>query len=102
MIWFATFASKSTVGFPANVLLLLWLAFGPMFAWSDTYMLVGNTFMSAVAYVVLFAVLTAQSRDSAALQAKLDELIRSIDEARNELIGVEDKPIEYIAQLKES
>jgi low affinity Fe/Cu permease len=67
---------------------LAWLATGPVFHFSDTWQLVMNTASSIVTFLMVFLIQNAQNRESAALQMKLDELIRVTD-ARNRLIGVE-------------
>jgi low affinity Fe/Cu permease len=70
---------------------LAWLISGPIFRFSDTWQLVMNTVSSIVTFLMVFLIQNAQNRDSAALQLKLDELIKSSN-ARNDMIGIEDKP----------
>jgi low affinity Fe/Cu permease len=65
-----------------------WLVTGPIFAFSDTWQLVMNTISSIVTFLMVFLIQNAQNRDSAALQLKLDELIR-VTASRNDLIGIE-------------
>src|SRR5882757_3115794 len=65
-----------------------WLIAGPVFHFSDTWQLVMNTVSSIVTFLMVFLIQNAQNRDSAALQVKLDEVIRVI-EGRRELMGVE-------------
>ena len=65
-----------------------WLVTGPIFAFSDTWQLVMNTISSIVTFLMVFLIQNTQNRDSAALQLKLDELIRAT-EAKNKLIGIE-------------
>lgn len=67
----------------------LWLLSGPLFGWSDTWQLVVNTATTIVTFLMVFLIQNSQNRDAAALQAKLDELIRAVDTARNEFIGIE-------------
>ena len=67
----------------------LWLLSGPLFGWSDTWQLVVNTATTIVTFLMVFLIQNSQNRDAAALQAKLDELIRAMDNARNEFIGIE-------------
>ena len=100
----AAVASLSYVGVLAIVALLAWLVVGPLFHWSDAFMLVGNTGMSAVSYVVLFAVLSAtaaadtaraasdarQEHRWAAVELQLAELIRATPQARNHLMAAPD------------
>jgi low affinity Fe/Cu permease len=66
-----------------------WSLSGPLFAWSDTWQLVINTGTTIVTFLMVFLIQNAQNRDAAAIQAKLDELIRAVGEARNEFVGIE-------------
>ena len=78
---------------PAFVLafgvVLVWGVTGPLFAWSDTWQLVINTGTTIVTFLMVFLIQNAQNRDAAAIQAKLDELIRAAVDARNAFIGIE-------------
>jgi low affinity Fe/Cu permease len=77
--------------FLANVLLILvWLAFGPVFHFSDTWQLLVNTATTVITYLAVFLIQNTQNRDARAVHLKLDELISSIDGARNRLIDLED------------
>ena len=69
--------------------ILLWLLSGPLFGWSDTWQLVVNTATTIITFLMVFLIQNSQNRDAAAMQAKLDELIRAIRSARNEFIGIE-------------
>ncbi len=81
-------------GQPATFLLALgvvvvWSATGPLFGYSDTWQLVINTGTTIVTFLMVFLIQNSQNRDAAAMQAKLDELIRAIDDARGQFIGIE-------------
>ena len=65
-----------------------WLLTGPLFQYSDTWQLVMNTWTNVVCFLMVFLIQNSQNRDSAALQVKLDELIRS-SSAKNAFIGIE-------------
>jgi len=69
--------------------ILAWGLSGPIFGFSDTWQLVVNTATTIVTFLMVFLIQNSQNRDAAAIQAKLDELIRSIEGARNRFIGVE-------------
>jgi low affinity Fe/Cu permease len=88
------------VAFIVAVLLILgWGLTGPIFGFSDTWQLIVNTSTTIVTFLMVFLIQNSQNRDAAALQAKLDELIRSMEGARNEFIGIEhrsDREIESI------
>jgi len=68
---------------------LIWGFSGPVFGWSDTWQLVINTSTTIITFLMVFLIQNAQNRDGSAIQAKLDELIRAVGEARNEFIGIE-------------
>ena len=70
-------------------IIIIWGISGPLFGWSDTWQLVINTGTTIVTFLMVFLIQNAQNRDAAALQAKLDEVIRAIEGARNEFIGIE-------------
>ena len=80
-------------------LILLWVVSGPFFEWSDTWQLVVNTATTIATFLMVFLIQNSQNRDAAAIQAKLDELIRAAQRARNEFVGIEhlaDSEIERI------
>jgi low affinity Fe/Cu permease len=66
-----------------------WALLGPIFGFSDTWQLVINTGTTIVTFLMVFLIQNSQNRDAAAMQAKLDELIRAIDKARGQFIGIE-------------
>lgn len=68
---------------------LVWGITGPLFHYSDTWQLVINTGTTIVTFLMVFLIQNAQNRDGAAIQAKLDELIRALRAARNDFIGIE-------------
>ena len=73
----------------AALLILVWIVTGPLFGWSDTWQLVVNTATTIVTFLMVFLIQNSQNRDAAAIQAKLDEVIRAMESARNEFIGIE-------------
>ena len=73
----------------ALLVVLAWLASGPLFKFSDTWQLVINTGTTIVTFLMVFLIQNSQNRDAAAIPAKLDEVIRAMDGARNEFIGIE-------------
>jgi len=85
----------------ALAIILIWAVTGPVFQWSDTWQLVINTGTTIVTFLMVFLIQNAQNRDASAIQAKLDELIRSVGKARNEFIGIEHlSEVELVALLK--
>ena len=69
--------------------ILVWAVTGPIFHFSDTWQLVINTGTTIVTFLMVFLIQNTQNRDARALHLKLDEIIRAIESARNELIDIE-------------
>lgn len=103
---FANIASRTAVwmGQPgtfigAALACVLWAVSGPIFHYSDTWQLVINTATTVLTFLAVFLIQNSQNRDGAAIQAKLDELLRSTNKARDKFIGIEhlsEKQIELI------
>jgi low affinity Fe/Cu permease len=74
---------------------------GPFFKFSDTWQLVINTGTTIVTFLMVFLIQNSQNRDAKAVQIKLDELIRSIDSARNQIINVENSSEQELKQLQQ-
>jgi low affinity Fe/Cu permease len=70
------------------VVIIVWAVTGPMFDFSDTWQLIINTGTTIVTFLMVFLIQNTQNRDGAAIQAKLDELIR-VSAASNRFIGIE-------------
>lgn len=88
----------------ATTVILVWGITGPVFHFSDTWQLVVNTGTTIVTFLMVFLIQNAQNRDAAAMQAKLDELLRSVGKARDQFIGVEhltEREIEMIRRALE-
>ena len=84
--------------------IILWGVSGPMFGFSDTWQLIVNTTTTIVTFLMVFVIQNSQNRDAAAMQAKLDELLRALDKAREEFVGIEhlsEPEIERIRQALE-
>lgn len=80
------------------VIVIVWAISGPMFHYSDTWQLVINTGTTIVTFLMVFLIQNTQNRDNAALQAKLDELIRA-SKAKNEFIGIENLSDEELDRI---
>jgi low affinity Fe/Cu permease len=80
---------------------LVWMATGPMFAYSNTWQLVVNTGTTIATFLMVFLVQNTQNRDARAIHLKLDELIRHIKGARNSLIALEDMTDEELDRLEQ-
>jgi len=107
--WFAGRVA-SLVGQPAAfvvafAIVVVWALSGPLFGFSDTWQLVINTGTTIVTFLIVFLIQNSQNRDAAAMQAKLDELLRAVAKARGQFIGIEhltDKQIEAIRAALEA
>jgi low affinity Fe/Cu permease len=78
---------------------LVWAACGPIFGFSDTWQLVINTGTTIVTFLMVFLIQNTQNRDGAAIQAKLDELIR-VGAASNKFIGIEHLTLEEVDEFR--
>lgn len=101
---FAKFAARQS-GRPrafiaALGVLLVWGVTGPFFAWSDTWQLVVNTGTTIITFLMVFLIQNTQSRDTEAIQVKLDELIRATQGAHNALLDLEDLEEETLEAFK--
>jgi low affinity Fe/Cu permease len=91
--------------FAAVFTILAWALLGPYFRYSDTWQLVINTATTIVTFLMVFLIQNTQNRDARAIHLKLDEIIRAIDVARNDMINIEklsDEELESLSQRFES
>ena len=84
----------------ALLIILVWGISGPIFRWSDTWQLIINTGTTIVTFLMVFLIQNSQNRDAAAMQAKLDELLRAMDRARVGFIGIEHLTEDQIEALR--
>ncbi len=85
------FAASPAATFAAFVIVLAWALCGPAFRYSDGWQLVINTGTTIVTFLMVFVLNNAQSRDTSAMNAKLDALIIAVERADNRLVGLEYK-----------
>jgi low affinity Fe/Cu permease len=85
----AAFAGQSLAFVVAVLLIIVWAVTGPLFHYSDTWQLVINTTTTIITFLMVFLIQNSQNRDAAAMQAKLDELLRAVAKARADFIGIE-------------
>ena len=85
----------------AVLVILVWVLTGPMFHFSDTWQLVINTATTIVTFLMVFLIQNTQNRDAKAVHLKLDELIRALKDARNELVDLENLSDEELEKLEE-
>ena len=81
-------------------IVIVWAVTGPVFHYSDTWQLVINTGTTIVTFLMVFLIQNSQNRDAGAMQAKLDEVLRAITDARSEFIGIEHMTDEQIGNIR--
>lgn len=98
--WVERQVGRSSTFVLAIAIVLLWAASGPVFGWSDTWQLVINTGTTIVTFLMVFVIQNTQTRDTQAMQLKLDELIRVNEMARNSLINLEEMSDTDVERMK--
>ena len=104
--WFGHFsnACSSMVGsrwafMAALAIIVAWGVSGPIYHYSDTWQLVINTGTTIITFIMVFLIQNTQNRDAKAINLKLNEIIRSIGKAQNDLIDIEKLSDEELDQL---
>lgn len=94
--WFGIFAAQASAWLGskwafagAGLIIAIWSTTGPLFHFSDTWQLVINTGTTIVTFLMVFLIQNTQNRDARAINLKLNELIRAIDAARDQMIDIE-------------
>src|SRR6201982_3334900 len=98
--WVERQVGHSSTFMLAIAIVLLWAASGPVFGWSDTWQLVINTGTTIVTFLMVFVIQNTQSRDTQAMQLKLDEMIRVNKIARNSLLNLEEMSDAEVERMK--
>ena len=96
----STLAGRPLTFLAMMALIVMWAVTGPMFNYSEGWQLVVNTGTTIITFLMVFLIQNTQNRDGAAIQAKLDELIRA-SAAHNRFIGIEKLSDEELAKLRE-
>jgi low affinity Fe/Cu permease len=99
--WVAVMSGHPVVFGFAIFTVVAWMVTGPLFYFSDTWQFVMNTWTNVATFLMVFLIQNSQNRDSSAIQAKLDELIRT-SAARNTLVGIERLTPEEIETIRKS
>lgn len=97
----ARYSGKPAAFLSAAAIILIWALTGPIFDFNDTWQLVINTGTTIITFLMVFLIQNSQNRESAALQIKLDELIRAT-EAHNGLLDLEDLDEETLNRIREN
>jgi low affinity Fe/Cu permease len=99
--------APAAVGNPWTFLVTLaitiaYVGSGPFFGWSDNWILILATVPSVAAFLLVMLLQYTQNRDTRAVHLKLDELIRSLDQARTEFVRLKERPDEEIGAIEQS
>lgn len=94
--WFGGFAASASSWLGSRwaftgavIVIVVWAALGPIFHFSNAWQLVVNTATTIVTFLMVFLIQNTQNRDARAINLKLNELIRAIDKARDQMIDIE-------------
>ena len=100
--WTAHAAGRPGAFITAVAVIGTWAITGPAFRFSDTWQLVINTATTIVTFLMVFLIQATQNRDAEATQVKLDEIIRAIGNAKNELLDLEELEEKDLDRIKAS
>ena len=96
----STFTGRPACFALALGIIVAWAVTGPLFGYSDTWQLVINTGTTIITFLMVFLIQHTQNSDTAAMQIKLDELIRATAEANNELLDLEELDEERLEEIR--
>ena len=99
--WISAVTGRPATFSVAVLIILVWAITGPIFDFSDTWQLVINTGTTIVTFLMVFLIQSTQNRDTEALQIKLDELIRSVKGARNEVLDLEELDEKELDEIRQ-
>jgi low affinity Fe/Cu permease len=100
--WTAHTSGRPAAFISATAIILIWAVTGPLFHFSDTWQLVINTGTTIITFLMVFLIQSTQNRDSEATQVKLDEIIRAIGNAKNELLDLEELEEAELDEIKQT
>jgi low affinity Fe/Cu permease len=96
------YAGRALTFVAAILIIVVWAVTGPLFGFSDTWQLVVNTGTTIITFLMVFLIQNTQNRDSTALQAKIDELLRAVEGAREkDFAGLEHLTDDHIEKIRE-
>jgi len=99
-LWTGRQCGRASVFVAALLLIIAWAVTGPFFHYSDTWQLIINTSTTIDTFLMVFLLQNTQNRDTAAIQLKLDELIRANQNARNIMLCLEDLSEDELRKVK--
>jgi low affinity Fe/Cu permease len=100
--WTARATGRPSTFVLASLVIVVWAVTGPLFGFSDTWQLVINTGTTIITFLMVFLIQSTQNRDSEAVQVKLDEIIRAIGNAKNELLDLEELEEEDLDEIRQT
>ena len=100
--WTAHASGRPITFVLAAGVVVAWALTGPLFGFSDTWQLVINTSTTIVTFLMVFLIQATQNRDAEAMQLKLDEIIRAIGNAKNELLDIEQLEESDLDRIRQS
>jgi low affinity Fe/Cu permease len=99
--WVSHAAGHPATFVAAVSIIVIWAVSGPIFGFSDTWQLIINTGTTIVTFLMVFLIQNTQNRDSAAMQIKLDELIRAVEGAHNGLLDLEEMTEDDLTKMRD-
>jgi low affinity Fe/Cu permease len=100
--WTAHASGRPVTFIAAISVVCVWGLTGPLFGFSDTWQLVINTGTTIVTFLMVFLIQSTQNRDGEAIQVKLDELIRAIGNAKNEVLDLEELEEKDLEEIRKT
>lgn len=98
--WTARATGRPLTFFLAALVIVVWAITGPLFGFSDTWQLVINTGTTIITFLMVFLIQSTQNRDTESMQVKLDEIIRAIGNAKNEVLDLEELEEEELDEIR--
>ncbi len=100
--WTAHAAGQPRTFMIAVIVVIAWALTGPIFHFNNTWQLIINTATTIATFLMVFLIQATQNRDGEAMQVKLDEIIRAIGNAKNELLDIEELEDSELNRIRKS
>ena len=98
---FARLAGRPIAVIAASLIVIIWVAVGPIYHFSDTWLLAINTATTVITFLMVFLIQHSQTRDTAAIQLKLSEILLAMEGTANRIAAIEHASDEELALLQE-